>query len=144
MAASRRHKARETVVQMLYQKDLNPDVGPDVIRDMIQDSLRDEDLSRFAWSLFAGVMELRQKIDESIEGAAANWSVSRMAPTDRNVIRLGVFELRYTETPHRVVIDEALELAKTYGGAQSSAFVNGVLDRLIPAAKRGDRSPDNA
>ena len=59
-----------------------------------------------------------------------------MAPTDRNAIRLGVFELLYTDTPPRVVIDEALELAKRFGGAQSSSFVNGILDRLIPAEKR--------
>lgn len=136
MAVSRRHKARETVLQMLYQKDMNPDVSLDAIRDMIQESLSDEALSRFAWSLFAGVMESRPALDQKIEGVAANWSVSRMAPTDRNALRLGLFELLHTETPHRVVIDEALELAKTYGGAQSSSFVNGVLDRLIPPEKR--------
>jgi len=121
---------------MLYQRDLNPDVPVDAVRAMIQESLKDEELSRFAWSLFAGVVELRAALDQHIEGAAANWSLSRMAPTDRNVIRLGLFELLHTSTPHRVVIDEALELAKTYGGAQSSSFVNGVLDRLVPEAKR--------
>ncbi|MBI1346994.1 transcription antitermination factor NusB [bacterium] len=136
MAGSRRHKARETALQMLYQRDLNADVAIDAVRTMIQESLHDEELSRFAWSLFAGVMELRATLDQKIEGAAANWSLSRMAPTDRNVIRLGLFELLYTETPHRVVIDEALELAKTFGGANSPSFVNGVLDRLIPDEKR--------
>lgn len=136
MATSRRHKAREVVVQMLYQKDLNPDVTADAIRGMIQEQLGNEELSRFAWSLFAGVMECRSVLDQRIEGAAANWTLSRMAPTDRNVLRLGAFELLFTDTPHRVVIDEALELAKTYGGAQSSSFVNGILDRLIPEAKR--------
>lgn len=141
MATSRRHKAREVVVQMLYQKDLNPDVSVDAIRDMIQEQLNNEELVRFAWSLFAGVMEARPALDQRIEGAAANWTLNRMAPTDRNVLRLGAFELLYTDTPHRVVIDEALELAKTYGGAQSSAFVNGILDRLIPETKRtADRS----
>lgn len=136
MAASRRHKARETAVQMLYQRDLNPDVPVDAIRTMIQEALPDEELSRFAWSLFAGVMEMRAALDQRIESAAANWSLNRMAPTDRNVIRLGLFELLHTDTPHRVVIDEALELAKTYGGANSSSFVNGVLDRLVPDEKR--------
>jgi len=141
VAVSRRHKAREVVVQMLYQKDLNPDVPPDTIRGMIQDQLHDEEQCRFAWSLFAGVMESRATLDKRIEGAAANWTLSRMAPTDRNVLRLGAFELLFTDTPHRVVIDEALELAKTYGGAQSSAFVNGILDRLIPEAKRSADRP---
>jgi transcription antitermination protein NusB len=136
VATSRRHKARETALQMLYQRDLNQDVDADAIRNMIQDLLRDEDLSRFAWSLFGGVMESRAAIDKAIEEVAANWTLSRMAPTDRNALRLGTFELLFTDTPHRVVIDEAVELAKTYGGAQSAAFVNGILDRLIPAAKR--------
>lgn len=133
---SRRHKAREVVVQMLYQLDLNEDVAPDAVRGMIQEELRDETLARFAWSLFAGVMETRKQLDERIASAAANWSLSRMPPTDRNVLRLGAYELLFTETPHRVVIDEALELAKTYGTAQSSAFVNGILDRMVPSERR--------
>jgi N utilization substance protein B len=141
VATSRRHKAREAVVQMLYQKDLNGDVTADTIREMLQEQLRDEELSRFGWSLFAGVMESRAAIDARLEAVAANWTLSRMAPTDRNVLRLGAFELLYTDTPHRVVIDEALELAKTYGGAQSSAFVNGILDRLIPEDKRSADRP---
>ncbi len=133
---SRRHKAREVVVQMLYQLDLNEDVAPDAVRGMIQEELRDETLARFAWSLFAGVMETRKQLDERIASAAANWSLNRMPPTDRNVLRLGAYELLFTETPHRVVIDEALELAKTYGTAQSSAFVNGILDRMVPSERR--------
>ena len=137
---SRRHKAREVVLQMLYQKDLNPEVGADTIREMIQADLRDEHLSRFAWGLFAGVMEFRVSLDRRIEEAASNWSLSRMAPTDRNALRLGGYELLHTDTPPRVVIDEALELAKSFGGPQSSAFVNGILDRLIPFSKRETRT----
>ncbi|HEY4259234.1 MAG TPA: transcription antitermination factor NusB [Schlesneria sp.] len=133
--SSRRHKAREVALQMLFQKDLNPDVAPDIIREQIQEALKDEQLSRFAWSLFAGVTESRVAIDEKIEAVAANWTVGRMAPTDRNALRLGAFELLYTDTPPRVAIDEALELAKSFGSANSSSFVNGVLDRLIPREK---------
>jgi N utilization substance protein B len=81
-------------------------------------------------------MESRKIIDQKIESVAANWTVSRMPPTDRNAIRLGAFELLFTDTPHPVVIDEALELAKSFGSAQSAAFVNGILDKLVPAAKR--------
>ena len=133
---TRRHKAREIVLKMLYQRDMNADITPDTVREMIQQELHDEDLSRFAWSLFAGVMESRPALDQRIQEAAANWTLNRMAPTDRNAIRLGAFELLYTDTPPRVVIDEALELAKRFGGAQSSSFVNGILDRLIPPEKR--------
>jgi len=109
--ASRRSRAREMALQMLYQQDLNPDVPADVARELIVERLRDEALARFAWSLFAGVMECRPALDAKIADAATHWALNRMAPTDRNVLRLGAFELLYTETPPKVVIDEALELA---------------------------------
>lgn len=134
---------------MLYQQDLNPDMPADTVLEQVQERLPDESLSRFAWKLFAGVMECRPVLDAKIEATAANWSLKRMAPTDRNVLRLGAFELLYTDTPPRVVVDEALELAKRYGTAQSSQFVNGILDRLMPAGRSGviespnDREPDD-
>lgn len=134
--STRRHKAREVALQMLFQKDLNADVAPDLIREQMQEALKDEQLSRFAWSLFAGVIESQSVIDGKINAVAANWTVDRMPTTDRNAIRLGAFELLYTDTPPRVAIDEALELAKSFGSANSSAFVNGILDRLIPREKR--------
>lgn len=142
--ASRRSRAREMALQMLYQQDLNPDVSADTVRELIVERLRDESLSRFAWSLFVGVMESRGALDAKIESIASNWSLKRMAPTDRNVLRLGAFELLYSDTPPRVVIDEALELAKRYGTAQSSQFVNGILDRLIPGGgKKSELSSED-
>ncbi len=134
--ASRRSRAREMALQLLYQQDLNPDVSADTAHALVLERLRDEDLSRFAWSLFAGVMESRPALDAKIEAAATNWALNRMAPTDRNVLRLGAFELLFTDTPPRVVVDEALELAKRYGTAHSSQFVNGILDKLIPGGGR--------
>jgi N utilization substance protein B len=133
----RRHQAREVVLQMLFQKDLNPDVSPDVIREQMQELLgNNEQLCRFAWSLYAGTIESLKVLDQKIESVTANWTVNRMPPTDRNAIRLGAFELLYTDTPHAVAIDEALELARSFGSAQSASFVNGILDKLVPAAKR--------
>lgn len=139
--AARRSRAREMALQMLFQQDLNPDVPADTVRELIVERLREESLARFAWSLFAGVMESRAALDARIETIAANWSLKRMAPTDRNVLRLGAFELLYTDTPPRVVVDEALELAKRYGTAQSSQFVNGILDRLIPGGGKQTTDP---
>ena len=131
-----RSKARETALQMLYQQDINPDVPQETVREQIVEWLEDEALARFAWSLYVGVMENRPALDQQIEAAATNWSVRRMAPTDRNVLRLGAFELTSTDTPPKVIVDESLELAKKYGSAQSSQFVNGILDRLIPGGGR--------
>lgn len=133
----RRHQAREVALQMLFQKDLNADISPDSIRDQIQELLENnEQMCRFAWSLYAGTIESLSVIDRKIESVAANWTVNRMPPTDRNAIRLGAFELLYTDTPHPVVIDEALELAKSFGSAQSASFVNGILDKLVPSSRR--------
>ena len=136
MTTSRRTRAREVAMQMLYQRDLNPDASIEVIRSMIAEELHERPLQEFTWSLFSGVLEWRTQIDRHLEELAANWQLSRMAPTDRNILRLGAFELLHTETPHRVVIDEAIEMAKKFGSVQSFQFVNGILDRLIPTDKR--------
>jgi len=121
---------------MLYQLDINPDVPMDVVLDQVRERLEDEPLARFSWQLVSGVVRDKGRLDEAIEALAANWTLKRMAPTDRNVLRLGAYELLETETPPRVVIDEAVELAKRFGAAQSPQFVNGILDRLIPAHRR--------
>jgi transcription antitermination protein NusB len=133
---ARRSKAREVAVQMLYQVDLNPSVELQTVRRMVDEALDDDELQEFAWRLFVGVMEVRPMLDERIQSVAENWSLKRMAPTDRNVLRLGAFELINTNTPHRVVLDEAIELARVFGSAQSAQFVNGVLDKLVPPEKR--------
>ncbi len=138
---ARRSKAREVCLQMLYQVDINPDIDAQTVQEMIREQIPDETLNLFAWQLFTGVMEIRSMLDERIQAVAENWSLSRMAPTDRNVLRLGSFELLQTETPLRVVIDEAIELARKFGTAQSPQFVNGILDKLVPDEKK--RSDDS-
>ena len=138
---SRRSRCREVCLQMLYQVDVNPDTKADSVRAQIREQLPDTELSDFCWQLFAGVMESRAMLDEKIESVAENWTLKRMAPTDRNVLRLGSFELLLTTTPHKVVIDEAIELARKFGTSQSAQFVNGILDKLIPDEKRDQQLP---
>jgi N utilization substance protein B len=121
---------------MLYQVDMNPDINDLTIKKMIEEQLNDDALNRFCWQIFSGVRLYMKEIDEQISGAAQNWKISRMAPTDRNAIRIGTFELVYTDTPPKVVIDEAVELSRTFGTQNSPSFVNGVLDKLIPPEKR--------
>ncbi|HUG93055.1 MAG TPA: transcription antitermination factor NusB [Planctomycetaceae bacterium] len=133
---ARRSKSRELALQMLFQVDLNPDVGGQTVREQIAERLDDQELRDLAWRLFAGTMEWRGMLDERIQSVAENWTLARMAPTDRNVLRLGAFELLQTDTPYQVVIDEAVELARTFGTAQSPQFVNGILDRLVPERRR--------
>lgn len=143
---ARRSKAREVALQMLFQVDLNEDVDAQTVHAMISEQLnkkegtqRDkasEELEKFAWLLFSGTVEQKHILDEKIEAVAENWTIARMAPTDRNILRLGAYELLYLDTPLRVSIDEAIELAKKFGTDQSSQFVNGLLDKLVPKEKR--------
>ena len=93
--------------------------------------LRTPSLVEFSRLLIQGVAANRAALDEKIAAAAENWSVGRMAATDRNLVRLGAYEIHFTDTPVKVVIDEAVELAKRFGGAQSAQFVNGILDKLM-------------
>ena len=81
--------------------------------------------------MVAGVRRQRQELDALVERVADNWSLKRMAATDRNVLRLGAYELLHTDTPPRVAVNEAVELAKRFGSAQSSQFVNGILDKVM-------------
>ena len=93
--------------------------------------LRTPGLVEFTRGLIQGVTTNQAELDQKIAAAAENWSVQRMAATDRNLLRLGTYEIHLTDTPARVVIDEAVELAKRFGGAQSAKFVNGILDKLM-------------
>ena len=129
---SRRSRAREIALQLLYQEDLNADQAEDVRLSFLHGRLQyNRKLIEFAKSLLDGVQQNRETIDRALELTARNWRLSRMAATDRNVLRLGAYEILFGDTPDRVAVNEAIELAKRYGTNNSAQFVNGVLDRLM-------------
>ena len=129
---SRRSRAREIVLQVLYEDDLNPDRSPEVADRFLMNRLSNEpELVDFARSLLAGVRKHRVEIDALLLERADNWTLERMAITDRNILRLGAYEMLHGGTPERVAVNEAVELAKRYGAKQSPHFVNGVLDRFM-------------
>ena len=129
---SRRRRAREIVLQVLYADDINPHRNLAVSDRFLAERLNNhESLVEFAKQLLGGVRRNRAELDASLAALADNWSLARMSVTDRNILRLGAFEILYTETPDRVAINEAVELAKRYGARQSSQFVNGILDGLL-------------
>ena len=127
----RRSRAREVALQALFQEDLNPRDSSDQVAPFLASRLQDAESREFALSLVMGVLRNRDELDALLQAKTDNWSLGRMAATDRNVLRLGAFEIRYADTPDRVAIDEAVELAKRFGSAQSSQFVNGILDKLL-------------
>jgi N utilization substance protein B len=134
---TKRSRAREVALQLLFQRDHNVAVDRERLLRFVHDRLRDPSLEGFCLKLYDGMLEHREEIDRRLSAAAENWRLTRMAAVDRNVLRLGAFELLFTpDTPAGVVLDEAIELARRFGSADSSAFVNGVLDRL-----RQDKNP---
>jgi transcription antitermination protein NusB len=133
----RRSRAREIVLQVLYEDDLNPDRSREDADAFLCSRLsNDQDIIDFARSLVAGVRKHKAEIDQLLLERADNWTLERMAVTDRNILRLGAYEMLHGGTPERVAINEAVELAKRYGAKQSPHFVNGVLDRFVHKERR--------
>ena len=127
---AKRSHAREVAFQVIYQDDLNPRNNPAAADAFISERISSEGLAEFARSLVAGTRRNRPDIDAALNEIADNWSLDRMAATDRNILRLAAYELLYSDTPRAVAIDEGIELARRFGSAQSAPFVNGILDRL--------------
>jgi len=132
---TRRTRGREIALQVLYQTEQNSGLAPEEVRRFVERRLRGErKLCEFAESLIGGVLANQPRIDALISEVAENWRLDRMAAIDRNILRLGAFEMLYCpDVPTKVAINESLELAKRYSTAQSSRFVNGILDRLQAA-----------
>jgi N utilization substance protein B len=136
---TRRSRGREIALQVLYQIEQNPGISPHEIRRFTERRLlEDRKLADFTEALIAGVKEHQLQIDMMISQVAENWRLDRMAAIDRNILRLGAYEMLYCpDVPAKVAINEALELAKRYSTAQSSRFVNGILDRVLQWQTQG-------
>ena len=139
---TRRSRGREVALQVLYQVEQNAGISPEEIhRFIVRRLLEDRKLCEFTESLTAGVKEHQAELDAMISQVAENWRLDRMAAIDRNILRLGAYEMLHCpEVPAKVAINEALELAKRYSTAQSSRFVNGILDRVLQWHTQGAKA----
>ena len=137
-----RSEARRFVLQMLYLVDQNPDADKARITRQLGQEFRELSLRLFASELLSGILEHQADLDQKIRQTATNWRLERMAPTDRNVLRMGLFEMLYQGTPAAVVIDEAVTIAKEFGTDNSGAFVNGILDKLMPVTTAAPQKPE--
>ena len=134
-----RHRAREAALQLLYQREVGSIEGADLasaITRYWQEHPAPEARQAFTGRLIHGTVGALVEIDALLETAADNWRLSRMAVVDRTVLRLGVYELLAGAAPPAVVIDEAIELARTFSGEEAARFVNGVLDGVKRALDR--------
>jgi transcription antitermination protein NusB len=136
-----RREGREMALQALYRAEVTGDPSPQAMELLWQHFEAPLAARGFAAALVDGVLARRDEIDALLADAAENWSLPRLSRVDLNVLRLAVYELlqRDPGVPTSVVLDEAIEIARRYGGEESSQFVNGVLDRV--AAVLGVRDP---
>ena len=128
----KRTQARECALKILYQADITRRSIDYAGKNYWNDApTEDKNIQEFTTRLTIGIESKLKEIDEKISQYAANWQLKRMAVIDRNVLRLGVFELLFApDIPPKVTINEAVELAKKYGDLESSKFVNGILDKI--------------
>jgi transcription antitermination protein NusB len=139
-----RHRSRQRALQVLYQWDVTKRPMDEAIR-AFYDTLRTGGTSvepdaddhvlltgrdEFMEELARGASQMADDIDHRIAEKSAHWKIERMPIVDRNILRLGIYEMSRRQTPPAVVIDEALELARPFSGAESVAFINGVLDAV--------------
>ncbi len=126
-----RRRARQLALQILFQIDLGKFSLEEVLETQRAERPRED--WPFITGLCAGVADHRRALDRLIDAHArqSGWTLERLAAVDRNVLRMALYELQHMDTPPSVVINEAVDLAKTYGGAESGRFVNGVLGAIF-------------
>lgn len=126
-----RREAREVTVQFLFSHDLNNETLPDQCAEFWELRATRKKVRDFAEELLNGIFEHRGELDLAIDAACQNYTLDRLAAIDRNILRLAVYEILHREDiPVPVTLNEAIEIAKRFGSAESAGFVNGVLDRI--------------
>ena len=126
-----RRQSREHALQILFQIDMTGDSPEGAFALHWRDGTAESDTRAFAERLVQGAVSDAARIDEFIRSSSENWRIDRMAAVDRNVLRLAVYEILHEDdTPAIVAINEAIEIAKRFGGEESAQFVNGVLDAV--------------
>ncbi len=127
-----RTKARSIALQVLYEVDISGHQPGQVLVARFENLVMDETLKQFISQIVAGVVKFKQNLDEFIAEFAPDWPLDQVAVIDRNLLRIALWEIAvYRKTPVKVVVNEAVELAKMYGSDGSSRFINGVLGGFI-------------
>ena len=132
-SSSTRHKAREAALQMLFAADLynhDPQRLTDDYWNELGDTAIDTRTREFSDKLVHGALKELSTIDDRIRTRAEHWRIERMAIVDRNVLRLAVYEFLFEDTPHTVIINEALEIARRFSTFEATQFINGILDAI--------------
>ena len=142
-SSSTRRKARECALQMLFASDVVADQAYFTTSDYwkeLGEATVEEKTREFADNLVNGTIENLTVIDERIRTRAEHWRIERMAIVDRNILRLSVYEFLFEDTPHTVVINEALEIARRFSSFEATQFINGILDAIKLDLEKPDKN----
>lgn len=131
-----RRKSREFALQMLFEWDMARQKPARIEQNFWRSARAADSTRKFAAQLFQGAVAEADKSDALVEKLSENWRLDRLAAVDRNILRLAIFELRYGTAPARVVMDEALELAKKFSSEDSASFLNGILDAAYKSLEK--------
>jgi len=127
----KRTKARQLALKLLYKLDLLGEEATAENLKFLNEQTGDTEILDFSGMLVVGTMQNREELDKRIRQVAKNWDIERMAVIDRNILRMGTYEIVYRDDiPPKVSLNEAIELAKKFSTADSGAFVNGILDKV--------------
>jgi transcription antitermination factor NusB len=131
-----RRLSRELVIQFLYLSEMNEGEIENQLKSFWENNSCEDDVQSFTEDILNDIFDHKKEIDARLEKYSDNWTLSRMAVIDRNLLRMAAAELMYSKTvPPKVAIDEAVEIAKKYGTEDSPNFINGVLDRILKELK---------
>ncbi|MEX0689979.1 MAG: transcription antitermination factor NusB [Candidatus Paceibacterota bacterium] len=144
-----RHLLRTVVFQSFFEWDFYERKNDltEILERNMENFGKGVDEPEFAWKIAKGIAEHLEEIDKIIEKAAPDWPINQIAIVDRNVLRLGLYELIYAdkeEVPPKVAINEAVEIAKNYGGVNSPKFINGVLGTIFREIGGEEKGKDNS
>jgi len=129
---ARRTEAREFFMQLLFQMEVQNDYSEKIKNRFVSEQDMDPDQKEYFERLFKAVTENLQEVDEKIMACSENWKISRMAKVDLSILRLATAEILYfSDIPDSVSINEAVEMAKKYGGEDSGKFINGILGKVV-------------
>lgn len=133
----KRRECRIMVMQMLYEYDIVKNSTNDILRHYIQEEPISPMAAEFIKDLFLGVCEHIETIDELLYQYLINWDIDRLIPLDRAILRMGAYELKFSNAnaPKEIVINEAVEISKIYSAIHSSKLINGVLDKIAKNAE---------
>lgn len=138
MTVGKRRKAREIVLQVLYEGEFSDRSGAEILEGQAKTRSSGEETVAHAEALLEAVSVHRDELDEKIRAALANWDLERVSLIDKNIIRIALAEVLYfPEIPPKVIINEAIEIAHKYSSRDAGRFVNGILDRFVQAYRQG-------